>query len=710
MSGSALTPQSGFARLFNPRAIAVIGASPDTARIGGQPIPILLESGYGGGIYPVNPKYPKIGELACYADIAEVPQPCDLALVAVAGRLVPDVIRQCGKAGIAFATVFSAGFREVGAAGAALEAELKAAVAASGVRVIGPNCIGTMNLVDRVYCGFGVGFRNPDLRQGPVAFISQSGGFAYSVVALADAEGMGFNYIVSAGNEADITTLELAADFIERPEVAVLVLYLEGVTDGKRLRALGLRALELGKPVLTWKAGNSAIGRAAAESHTASMTAGYELYRTAFREGGFIEVHDVHEVVDITRMFLAGRMPRGSSIGIITTSGGSAVLMADECDRHGLTLPRFTDHTIEAIAQIAPKHCSLSNPIDLTAQISGNNEDFNRIVELALNDANVDQLIVRYGTVQGPRGAAWAQDLAAIVDRAGKPLVVSLGRTPDSAAAALAVFEARRIPWVLTPTRTAVAAGALSGYAAKQRRQRAAQARGSQRLTGRQKLALPQGAARLSEADSKSCLAAYGIPVVREVVLAPAVIATLNVSPLDFPLAVKIDSPDLPHKTEADAVRLNVQSLADLRTAAAEVVANAMRYKPAAQINGVLLAEMGSGTEVIIGVVNDAYFGPVVMFGLGGVFAELLHDVTYRFAPFDVATAREMIAEIKAAALLTGYRGSAPLAVDALADVLSRVSLLAADHADRIAEIDVNPLFVNAAGVVAADALIVLKN
>ena len=710
MNDRAHLPQQDFARLFNPRAIAVIGASPDTSRIGGQPIPILLESGYGGGIYPVNPKYPKIGELACYADIADVPQPCDLALVAVAGRLVPDVIRQCGKAGIAFATVFSAGFREVGAAGAALEAELKAAVAASGVRVIGPNCIGTMNLVDRVYCGFGVGFRNPDLKQGPVAFISQSGGFAYSAVALADAEGMGFNYIVSAGNEADITTLELAADFIERPEVAVLVLYLEGVTDGKRLRALGLRALELGKPVLTWKAGNSAIGRAAAESHTASMTAGYELYRTAFREGGFIEVHDVHEVVDITRMFLAGRMPRGSSIGIITTSGGSAVLMADECDRHGLTLPRFTDPTIEAIAQIAPKHCSLANPIDLTAQISGNNEDFNRIVELALNDANIDQLIVRYGTVQGPRGAAWAHDLAAIVDRAGKPLVVSLGRTPDSAAAALAVFEARRIPWVLTPTRTAVAAGALSGYAAKQRRQRAAQARGSQRLTGRQKLALPQGAARLSEADSKSCLAAYGIPVVREVVLAPAVIAALNVSPLDFPLAVKIDSPDLPHKTEADAVRLNVQSLADLRTAAAEVVANAMRYKPAAQINGVLLAEMGSGTEVIVGVVNDAYFGPVVMFGLGGVFAELLHDVTYRFAPFDVATAREMIAEIKAAALLTGYRGSAPLAVAALADVLSRVSLLAADHAGRIAEIDVNPLFVNAAGVVAADALIVLKN
>jgi acetyltransferase len=710
MSAVARTPHRGFARLFNPRAIAVIGASPDASRIGGQPIPILLESGYRGGIYPVNPKYPQIGELKCYANVADVPQPCDLALVAVAGRLVPDVITQCGKAGIAFATVFSAGFREVGAAGVALEAELKAAVAASGVRIIGPNCIGTMNLVDRVYCGFGVGFRNPNLKVGPVAFVSQSGGFAYSVVALADCEGLGFNYIVSAGNEVDITTLELAADFLERPEVEVLVLYLEGVADGRRLRALGLRALELGKPILTWKAGNSTIGRAAAESHTASMTADYELYRAAFREGGFIEVRDVHDLVDISRVFLGRRMPRGPNIAIITTSGGSAVLMADECDRHGLKLPRLADDTIKAIEQHAPKHCSLANPIDLTAQISGNNEDYNRIVELALNDANGDQMIVRYGTVQGAKGAAWANDLSSIVERAGKPVIVSLGRTPDTATAAIDVFDRNRVPWVLTPTRTAVAAGALSGYAEKQRRVQAAQARGSQRPIARQEFALPLGVARLSEADAKRCLTGYGVPVTRELVLAPAAIAELKVSPLAFPLAVKIDSPDFAHKTEAGAVRLNVNSLDQLKTAAAEVVANAKRCKPAAYINGVLLAEMASGTEVIIGVVNDKFFGPVVMFGLGGVFTELLKDVAYRFAPFDEVTAREMIMEIKAAPLLTGYRGSAPLALDLLAHTLARVSLLAVDHADRIAEIDINPLFVNATGVTAADALIVLKN
>ena len=707
---STLAPQHDFTRLFNPRAIAVIGASPDAKRIGGQPIPILQESGYGGEIYPVNPKYPQIGKLKCYASVADVPKPCDLALVAVAGKLVPDVIRQCGKAGIAFATVFSAGFREVGAHGVALEAELKKAVAESGVRIIGPNCIGTMNLVDRVYCGFGVGFKNPNLKHGPVAFVSQSGGFAYSVVALAEAEGMGFNYVVSAGNEADITTLELAADFIERLEVEVLVLYLEGVSDGRKLRSLGARALELGKPILTWKAGNSAIGRAAAESHTASMTADYELYQTAFREGGFIEVRDVPDVVDITRAFLGKRMPRGNRIGIITTSGGSAVLMADECDRHGLALPPLTDDTIKAIEAIAPKHCALGNPIDLTAQISGNNEDFNRIVELALHDDNLDQLIVRYGTVQGARGAAWANDIAAMLAKSDKPLMVSLGRVPQSATASIEIFDAKRVPWALTPTRSAVAAGALNSFAHKQRRYAAVKARAHERAVANQPLSFPGGAARLSEAESKKILAAYGIAVAREQVLAPATIAALTESPLKFPLAVKIDSPDIPHKTEAGAVRLNIGSLAELKEAAAAVAANSRRYKPDAQINGVLLAEMAAGTEVIIGVINDRFFGPVVMFGLGGVITELLKDVTYRFAPFDAETAREMIAEIKAAKLLTGYRGSAPLAVDALADVLARVSLLAADHADTIAEIDINPLFVSTQGVVAADALIVRKN
>ena len=696
----------GFARLFSPRAIAVVGASGDPQRIGGHPVRILQDTGFRGAVYPVNPKYGEIRGLRCYPDLAAVPQPCDLALIVVNAQLVPQMIRSCGRAGIPYAIVFSAGFRETGEAGAELEAELKAAARESGVRMVGPNCIGTMNLKDRVYCGFGPAFTNPNLQCGPVAFVSQSGGFAFSVVALADFEGIGFNYVVSAGNEVDITSLDLIADFLERDDVEVVVSYMEGISDGRRLRELGRRALELGKPILVWKVGNSDAGRAAAESHTASMTARYALYRTAFEEGGYIEIEDVHDLVDAARAFFSRRLPRGPGVAVLTTSGGSGVLIADACDQRGLELPALARETVEAIKPFAPNHSSLANPVDLTAQVTGDYERVNRICKHLIADPNIDQLIVRYGAVQGPKGEAWANGLAAVARESDKPLLVAWSRVPDRAEVSIRILEQSRIPWLLTPTRAAKAAGALYEFARK-RRVRAPRA--APRLIEPRPLDFPQGARALSESESKKVLSAYGVPVTREVAMSLDAVAALAEAPLPFPLAVKVASADIRHKTEAGGVRLNLASLADLKSAAREVVAAAQRHQPAARIDAVLVAEMAQGVEVIAGAVNDPYFGPVVMFGLGGIFTELLQDVSYRFAPFGVDTAREMIRAIRVHPVLTGYRGRPALAVDAVAETLARVSLLATDHADRIAEIDVNPLFVSARGVVAADALIVLR-
>lgn len=707
MSGA---PVAGFTRLFSPRAIAVVGASGDPRRIGGQPVRILQETGYRGAIYPVNPKYSEAHGLRCYPDLASLPGPCDLALIAVNAAAVPEVVRACGRIGVPFAVVLSAGFREAGAAGAALEQELKAAARESGVRVVGPNCIGIMNLNDRVYCGFGAGFANPDLKAGPVAFVSQSGGFAFSVVGLAEFEGIGFNYVVSAGNEADITTLDLIADFLERDEVEVVVSYIEGITDGRRLRALGQRALEIGKPILVWKVGNSEIGRAAAESHTASMTAGYTLYRAAFEEGGFIEIDDVHDLVDAARAFLSRRLPRGPNVAVLTTSGGSGVLIADACDRHGLKLPRLAPETVRAIESLAPAYASLANPVDVTAQVTGDDERVNRICAHLLADPHIDQLIVRYGSVQGAKGEAWANGLAAIAQDSEKPVLVAWSRVPDRTETSIRILERHRIPWLLTPTRAANASGALYRFARRRERHLAHAARPVTRQTEPRTLELPARAGALSERESRQCLAAYGIPVTRALSLTPEALARLEQPPLPFPLAVKVDSPDIPHKTEAGAVRLNLQSVAALRRAADDVLAKARRHQPQARIDGVLITEMADGVEVIIGAVNDRFFGPLVMFGLGGIFTELLQDVAYRFAPFDIDTAHEMIREIRGHPLLTGYRGRPPLALDALADALVRVSRLAADHAGRIVQIDINPLFVSATAVVAADALVVLRD
>lgn len=697
-----------FDRLIAPRGVAVVGASQDVSRIGGQPVRQLVDFGYRGGIYPVNPKYRDMKGLPCFASLRDVPQPCDIALIAVGAPHVSGAIEDCAAAGIPFAIVLTAGFREIGAEGAALEAQLRDTIRRTGVRAVGPNCIGLMNVASKAFCGFGPGFHNPDLKQGPVAFVSQSGGFAFSVVGLAEAEGIGFNYIVSAGNEVDVSSLDLIAHFLERDDTEVVVAYLEGVTDGRRLLEIGRRALELGKPVITWKVGNSSIGRAAATSHTASMTADYALYRAAFRDGGFVEISDVGELVDYTRAFRGRRLPRSNRAAIVTTSGGSGVMMADRCDALGVAMPPLADATIAELKTFIPAYASFANPADFTAQVTGRHDVVNKAFRIVLEDPNVDQLLVRYGSVQGARSDEWAQGVADLYASTDKPLLLAWSRPVDRNAASLKIIEENRIPWMLTPYRTASAAGVLWQFAQKKNRLRS---RAIARPVPRAGLALPADGGALGEHASKQALATYGIPVTREIVIPADRIAGIERLPFGFPVAVKIESPDIAHKTEAGAVRLGVNSLEELRAAAGDVVAAARRYRPEARIEGVLVAQMTTGIEAILGVVNDRYFGPVVMFGLGGVFTELFGDVVHGFAPFDATTAHELIASTRAAKLLAGYRGAPPSDVDALADTLSRLSWLAADHADRIAEIDVNPVFVRPVGegVVAADALIVAR-
>lgn len=693
-------------RLLDPRGVAIIGASIDLARIGGQPIKLLTEYGYRGAIYPVNPKYAEIKGLRCYPDVTAVPRPCDVALIAVAGHLVPGAIEQCGKAGIPFAVVLSAGFGEAGEAGRELNDRLLAAVKSSGVRIVGPNCLGIMNLDADFRLGFGGTLQLKTLKPGPIAMVTQSGGFGFGVVAVGCYYGLGFNHVVSTGNEADLTALDWMEHLIERDDVEILTAFLEGTTEGRRLRRLGARALELGKPILVWKVGNTEVGSRAATSHTARLTAGYELFRAAFREGGFIEVQDVDDLVDYCKAFRARKLPRGNGVGVMTLSGGAGVLLADRCVARGLALPRLTDATREKLRGIVVAYASIENPIDTTAQ--GYNDNFasyTNTMREVLADPNIDAIVAR-----SPRGTVaqtWAEGLVEMLKTTDKPLLLNWPTSPDDNRGAMDYLEAHGVPCILAPGRTVDALAALHDFAQKRRLFEAARARGA-RTVPPQPLAL-QGSGTLGEHASKALLAAYGIPVTGETLLTPEAVEQLAAAPLPFPLAVKIESADIPHKTEAGVIRLNITTLDGLKQAAREVLAAARAWKADARIDGVLLQQMASGEEVIVGAVNDPHFGPLVAVGLGGVFTEIMHDVTHRYAPFDAETAKAMIHEIKGVKLLQGYRGRPPCNIGALADAISRLSLLVHDHAGRIAEIDVNPLFVNAEGVVAADALVVLK-
>jgi acyl-CoA synthetase (NDP forming) len=696
---------------LNPRGIAIVGASNDLTRVGGQPIKLLCEFGFAGKIYPVNPKYAEINGLKCYPDIASLPQPCDVALIALAGAHVPAVVEQCGKAGIKSIIVLSAGFGEVGAEGKVLQAKLKAVCQQYGIRMNGPNCLGIANLNNGLRAGFGGTLQLKTLKAGPIAMVTQSGGFGFGVVSAACYYGLGFNYVVSTGNEDSLSMLDWVEDLLERPEVKIVTVFMEGTTEGRRMIALGERALELGKPILVWKVGNTAAGSKAMTSHTARLTAGPELFRAAFRRGGFIEVRDIDDLVDVGKAFLGGKLPKGNGVGVITMSGGAGVLLADRCVEAGLTLPKFTNDTTQKLREVMVPYASAENPVDATANgYNDNFASFSKAVKIMLGDPNIDAAIAR-----APRGSGakpWSEGLVETLRGMDKPVLLNWGTSPDDNADVIAYLEKNGVPCIFAPGRTAHALGALYEYVRKQREYAKRKARTSKRVIEQQPLTLPPGNVTLGEHASKQLLKAYSIAGVDEKLLSLTEIEKLTAAPLPFPLAVKIESADIPHKTEAGVVRLNIASLDALKQAARDIAASAKQYKADARIDGVLVQQMASGVEVIVGAVNDPYFGPVVTFGLGGIFTELLKDVTHRFAPFDVETAKEMIAEIKAAPLLTGYRGKPALDVEALADALSRVSLLVADHAGRIAELDINPIFVRPAGqgVVAADALLVLKS
>ncbi len=707
-SNSPAASPTNFDRLFSPRGIALVGASANATSVGGQPLRFLTEFGYAGRVYPVNPKYPELKGLTCYPDLRAVPDPCDVAIIVVGARHVPSIIDQCGERGIPFAIVLSAGFQEIGSRGADNQHALEQALARNPVRIVGPNCIGVLNVNEHIHAGFGGAMSNPKLQPGRLAMVTQSGGFGFGVVAAADLQGVGFNYIVSTGNETSIKATELIRYLLERDDTDAVVAYLEGSTDGRGLLEIGRRALELEKPVLMWKVGNSRSGKRAATSHTGRLSAGPELFRRAVEQGGFIEIGDTDDVVDLAQFLQYRKRAKGNRIVILTLSGGAGVLVADLCEAHEFEVPETSAKTIAKLKPLAPELGSLTNPIDLTPQ--GYDDGFaayNRVIETVLAAPEFDQAIVR--SAPGSIASAWAPGFVAVASCSDKPVMLQWGSGSERNQEAFDIVRRAGIPSFLSPRRSMNALGAMYRFGLKAQRLEARARQQHVRPVPAQTLDLPGGGA-LGERRSKQILARYGIPVVRETLIAEHDIDRLRADQFTFPLAVKIESPDIAHKTEAGAVRLRIADLASLTQAAREVIASSRKYRPDARIDGVLAQEMAAGTEVILGAVDDPHFGPTVMFGLGGVLTEVLQDVTHRFAPFDHATALDMLAEIKGAALLRGYRGAPALDTETLADTLTRLSWLIHDHAGRIREIDVNPLFVRpqGQGVVAADALIVL--
>ncbi len=688
-------------QLLNPRSIAIIGASHEERRPGGQPLHALTHYGYTGKVYAVNPRYTDIKGVACYPDVAALPEAPDLAIVALPASEVPRILEACGAVGTRNALVLSAGFREIGEAGAGLQAQLDAALVRSGVRIVGPNCIGMLNLGQRVFAGFGAGFRQPDWKRGPIAMISQSGGFAYSIMAFCQEAGIGMDYMISTGNEADLGVLDFIEHFLEDDEIRLISVYVEGIRDGRRLRALGKRALEIGKPIAIWKVGNTAVGQRAAVSHTANLTEEYDFYRDAFREGGFVEIREVYDLIDAAKVFRSGKRPRGRRAAIVTTSGGAGVLLADRCEEVGIELPPLSDTTKAALKDLLPSFASMGNPIDFTAALAQKEPEFSEATRIVTADANVDLAIVR--SFAGRDVDSWAQNLIDYSKTYDKPILVSLSGTPQQAAAWATRLEASGVACFEVPSRAASAAAMLCEFAARARH---VSTLPPDRLVAAAPLPHLGEAAGLDEAESKRALEAYGIRTPRRVFVDAGAPYPQRID-LQFPIAAKIVSPDIVHKTEAGGVRLRVSDT-DLHRTLDEIRASVTAYAPDVQIRGFLLEEMTDGVEMIVGALNNPSFGPLVVVGIGGVHAEVFRDVARRYAPLDPGQAREMILGLKGARLLQGYRGQPACDIDALAQTVARLSWMIVDHERSVSEIEINPLMVGAEGrgVIAVDAVV----
>ena len=695
-------------QLVNPRSIAIIGASSDAKSISGQPMRFLMQHGYGGALYPVNPKYEEIAGQRCYASVTDVPGTPDLALILVAARRVPEMLRQCADKGIAYAIVYSSGFAEAGAEGAALQRQCAEIAIERGIRLIGPNCQGLVSTEGQVYAGFGAPF-GVDYRRGGLSLISQSGGFGCALLLMADELGIGLRHFITTGNEADVSLLDLVDACIADPGTTTIAAYIEGLKDARRLIDVATRALQARKPILAWKVGNTAAGASAAASHTANLGGASALYRAAFRQAGVVEVTDVADLGDYSKAFDARRFPQGDRIAVVTLSGGAGILITDTCVERGMTLPALSEATLEQLRPIVPAFASLANPIDLTAGILAEPRIFSDALQVIADDPNIDSIAIMAAAASGEVALEMAEAIVRVYRATGKPVMLAWNARRDMAAEAYRVIEEAGVPLFSTPVRCGRAFAVLCDYAKALRRhaaRRDAPALPVHVPEAHALLAASSG--DLTEHGAQALLRHYGIPLPQGALARDGSEALRIAQSLGFPLVLKIQSRDIPHKTEAGGVRVGIRDDARLLTAFDAILDNAKRYCPGARIDGVLIQkQVCDAVEMIIGIENDPSFGPAIMCGLGGIHTEILKDVTFRLAPVTRIDAREMIDELRAVAILHGVRGKPPSDIEALVDTIVAMSAMAMDLQDDLREFDINPLFVLEAGkgVKAGDAL-----
>ena len=695
---------------FAPDSIALIGASRDLEKIPGRLLSMLRKNEYPGKIYPINPNYPDIDGLKCYKSIADVGAPIDLAIVIIPARAVLGALEQCAAAGVKNAVIISSGFAEEGGDSAAMQDEIVAIGKRSGMRISGPNAEGFLSEVQKVAATFSP---TVDVKPGYVplvattrriAIVAQSGGIGFAIKHRAKALGVAISYCVSAGNECDLGAGEFLDYMVQDASTDVILLFIEGIRDVDKFLAAARRAAEMGKPVIVTKVGRSGAGERAAASHTASMAGWSAAYDAVFAKYGFIVSNDLDEAVTIAAVLTTNPLPKGDRVAVLTVSGGAGIWGADTVSMQGLRVPELSQTVQNQIKQWMPSYGAAGNPIDVTAQ-GASSGGLQKTVDLLAASDEVDAILVVLSLSSEVRMPFKEAELKPAITAQSKPIVFYSYTLPST----FARMELAKSGVVALSglTHVGVAMRRLVEYANFKLAPPADRAA----LPSRD-LSVHLQSGKLSEFDSKSLLRDAGIAMPDEMLVTARDELDAAIARAGFPLVMKIQSRDIPHKSEVGGVRVNIATKGDAFAAYGALLDNARKHRPDAAIQGVLVGPMAKkGVEIIVGTMTDGIFGPMIMVGLGGITTELFRDVIYRPAPVSAAEASAMLASLKAAPLLNGFRGAAKADVVALSQLISEVSLLAAQHAEKISEIEINPVLVHPErqGVTIVDALVVPK-
>jgi len=685
--------------LLRPRSVAMIGASADATRIGGRALRHLAESGFSGAIYPINPGRDEVQGLQAWRSLAAVPGPVDAAVLALPANAVLPAIEDCARKGVGAAVIFSAGFAEMGGEGARLQAQMLETARAANMRLLGPNCLGMYNLHSRTFLSFSGVFDDVKGTVGRLGLVSQSGGYAGEVVKAAQAVDLHFGVWITTGNEVDIGMGEALQHLVDSDDVDVVVGYIEGVRDREAFLSALASAHARRKPVVVLKVGRTEQGARAAASHTASLAGADGVYDAAFRRYGVYRARCTEEMLDVAYAASRGRFAAGRRLAILTNSGGIGVQAADFADDEGLEVAPMRDDIQQAIQALSP-NAATHNPVDLTGQVANDPPMFARAVDAVMGSGDFDAAYFNIGLIAGIPFIRQPL-LDSMADAASRYPQTPMAITVTAPRPVVAEYEAAGYLCFGEPARAIKVLAALTHFPAAWNRPLPQPGA----LEGLPRI---EAGASLSEADAKALIARVGVPAPAEFLVCSAVEAEAAARSIGGPVAIKVVSPDILHKTEVGGVALGVRP--EAAASRVETMAAAVAEKaPDAAIQGFLVSPMlASGVECIVGIHNDPMLGPMVMFGLGGVTVELMKDVTTRLAPVSEDEAAEMIRSIKGFPLLDGFRGRPRADVAALARAVSGLSRLAAANADVLRTLEVNPLLAldEGQGVLALDAVI----